>query len=191
MKNYFRKSIEFLNDRNIIANCHRVHIKNCDRIKNQNHSRNRNKNRENFFFQNCYTIIKHYNISNSNFSFRNRHRHRNRNEKHNQKRKFYYKSFFESDSEKNIRIVFKKQKRIFIVNKKLFSVHTKFSKINRNRKRKRFRNRKNFRKKKFFVIAIKWIKIITQVQIRAEAEVEVEINIVSKIGFLNSKRRKL
>ena len=46
MKNYFWKSIEFLNDRNIIANRDRVHIKNRDRIKNQNHSRNQNKSRE-------------------------------------------------------------------------------------------------------------------------------------------------
>ena len=144
MKNYFRKSTELLNDRITATNRNRNrdrdhdHIKNRDRTRNRDHSKNR------------YKINKHHNINSSSFSFRSRHRHRNRNEKHDRKRKFYYKSSFESDSEENIRIVFKKRKRMFIVNKKIFSVHKKFSKMNRNRKRKRFRNRKNFRKKKDF-----------------------------------------
>ena len=182
MKNYFRKSIELLNDRitatNRNRNWDRDHIKNRDRTQDLDHSKNR------------YKINKHHNISSSSFSFRNRHRHRNRNEKHDRKRKYYYKSFFESDSEENIRIVLKKRKRMFIVNKKFSSVHKRFSKMNRNRKRKRFRNRKNFEKKKISVIAIKWISIIAQVRIWIEVEIEIEIDIVSKIRFLNSKRRK-
>ena len=149
MKNYFRKSTELLNDRNIIANRDRVHTKNRDRIKNQNHSRNRNKNREKKNSKNRHKIIKHHNNNSSDFSFRNRRR-RNKNEKHKRKRKFYYKSFFESDSEENIKIVFKKRKQMLTMNKKFFSVHKKFSKMNRNWKRKRFWNRKNFRKKKNF-----------------------------------------
>ena len=44
MKNYFRKLIEILNNRNSILN--RDYMKNRDRIKNQNHNKNRNKNRE-------------------------------------------------------------------------------------------------------------------------------------------------
>ena len=144
MKNYFRKSIEFLNDRNIIANRDRVHIKNRDRIRNQNHNRNRNRNHEKKNSKNRHKVIKHHSSSSSDFSFKNRRR-RNKNEKHKRKRKFYHKSFFESDSEENIRIVFKKRKRMLTINKKLFSVHKKFSKMNRNRKRKRFRKKKNFR----------------------------------------------
>ena len=75
------------------------------------------KNREKISFKNRYKINKHHNSSSLDFNFKNRCR-QNKNEKHKRKRKFSYKLFF--NSEENIRIVFKKQKQIFTIDKKVF-----------------------------------------------------------------------